>query len=78
MTCFWRHKKDATASGEQCLEYNERMTKTRTEHCDSKAFAPKMFARPGNFLLNLFNINIKLTVIDKYKNHHTSMPTQEV
>ncbi|CAG2257953.1 unnamed protein product [Mytilus edulis] len=44
---FWRHKKDATASGEQCLEYNERMTKTRTEHCDSKAFAPKMFATPA-------------------------------
>lgn len=39
-----------TASGEQYLEYNERLTKTRTGHSDSRAFAPKMFATPGNFL----------------------------
>ncbi|CAC5397455.1 unnamed protein product [Mytilus coruscus] len=37
-----------TASGEQYLEYNERLTKTRTEHSDSRAFAPKMFATPGD------------------------------
>ncbi|OPL20779.1 hypothetical protein AM593_09467, partial [Mytilus galloprovincialis] len=37
-----------TASGEQYLEYNERLTKTRTGHSDSRAFAPKIFATPGN------------------------------
>ncbi|CAG2204425.1 unnamed protein product [Mytilus edulis] len=37
-----------TASGEQYLEYNERLTKTRTGHSDSRAFAPKMFATPDN------------------------------
>ncbi|CAC5387501.1 unnamed protein product [Mytilus coruscus] len=37
-----------TASGEQYLEYNERLTKTRTGHSDSRAFTPKMFATPGN------------------------------
>ncbi|CAC5356007.1 unnamed protein product [Mytilus coruscus] len=37
-----------TASGEQYLEYNERLTKTRTGHSDSRAIAPKMFATPGN------------------------------
>ncbi|CAG2257370.1 unnamed protein product [Mytilus edulis] len=36
-----------TASGEQYLEYNERLTKTRTGHSDSRAFAPKMFATPA-------------------------------
>ncbi|CAC5359258.1 unnamed protein product [Mytilus coruscus] len=36
------------ASGEQYLEYNERLTKTRTGHSDCRAFAPKMFATPGN------------------------------
>ena len=36
-----------TATGEQYLEYNERLTKTRTGQGDSRPFAPKMFAAPG-------------------------------
>ena len=36
-----------TATGEQYLEYNERLTKTRIGQGDSRPFAPKMFAEPG-------------------------------
>jgi hypothetical protein len=36
-----------TATGEQYLEYNERLTKTRTGQGDSRSFAPNMFAAPG-------------------------------
>jgi hypothetical protein len=36
-----------TATGEQYLEYNERLTKTRTGQGDSTPFARKMFAAPG-------------------------------
>ena len=40
-------KMKSTAKGEQYLEYNERLTKTRTGQSDSRPFAPKMFAIPG-------------------------------
>jgi hypothetical protein len=36
-----------TATGEQYLECNERLTKTRTGQGDSRPFAPKMFGAPG-------------------------------
>ena len=36
-----------TAISEQYLEYNERLTQTRTGQGDSRPFAPKMFATPG-------------------------------
>ena len=36
-----------TATGEQYLEYNERLTQTRIGQGDSRPFAPKMFAEPG-------------------------------
>ena len=39
----------ATSGSDQYLEYNERLTKTRTGQGDVRRFAPKMFAEPGNF-----------------------------
>ena len=49
-TCLyaiWGCKMMTTATGEQYLEYNERLTKTRTGQGGSRPFAHKMFAAPG-------------------------------
>jgi len=44
---------NATSTGEQYIEFNERETKTRKEQTgSSRAYAPKMFARPGKFFVH--------------------------
>lgn len=66
-----------TAKGEQYLEYNERLTKTRAGHIDTRQFAPTMLATPGDFLsFNWFNIIMKSTVNYINRNHSSSMPPE--
>lgn len=44
---------NATSTGEQYIEFNERETKTaKGQAGSSRAYAPKMFARPGKFLVH--------------------------